>query len=353
MRVVRLLRTPWCPYSLMFAADGERIAVGGGAWYGGGGILLARLGSDETALHPAEARFTVSGVCFSGDDRHLAASTWSSSHHHGPTHLWEVNDLSLRPAATLVHAYSDPIGDPCPTGVLLTGERVIVRNDTSIAADVFALWPPPPELRIAGPQGHPRAHSGIAGVADRVFTGGGGSLALGGWRRDLGRYEAGKAADGLVSAPLAGDGPLEFIPAPSRRITAIATRPGSEGFVTGGLDGEVHRWTRAGAWRSELLLRRGGDPHDRASELAWATYTPHSVVAICALADGERWVSVTAGGELRLWRGDDSLGAWFLPERGSPRALAAHPARPVVAVGIKQQHHADRRAATVLLVDLA
>ncbi|MCY0991835.1 hypothetical protein OV203_32150 [Nannocystis sp. ILAH1] len=75
----------------MSAADGERIAVGGGAWYGGGGILLARLSSDEVALHPVQEsgrRFTVSGVCFSGDDRHLAASTWSASHHHGPTYLF-------------------------------------------------------------------------------------------------------------------------------------------------------------------------------------------------------------------------------------------------------------------------
>jgi hypothetical protein len=77
------------------------------------------------------------------------------------------------------------------------------------------------------------------------------------------------------------------------------------------------------------------------------------VVAICALAGGERWVSVTAGGELRLWRGDRTIDAWFLPERGSPRALAAHPTEPLVAVGIKQQHHQQPTASTVILAELA
>lgn len=361
MRVVQLLRTPWSPYSAMFAADGARIAVGGGTWYGAGGVLLARLGADEVELCPtktfadfkARGAPTVSGICFSADDRHLIASTWSSSHHHGPALLCEVSGLRLRPVGMLVHAFSDPLGDPCPTGVFLTDEHIIVRNDTSMPADVFAVWPHPAHMQIAGMLDHTRTHSGIVVIRGRMITGGGGSLTLGGWRCDIGRYERGKAADGLISAPLTGDGPLEIIPVPScRRITAIATRPDDDGFLTGGLDGELHRWTWADGWRCSLLLRQGGVPPAPPEGLTWATYTQHSVVAICALADGERWVSVTAGGELRLWRRDETIGAWFLPEQGSPRALAAHPSEPLVAVGIKQQHNHSGPESTVIIIDL-
>src|SRR4051812_24633453 len=100
MRVVRTITTPWAPYSVMFSRDGTRLAVGGGSWYGEGAILLVDLLSQESrpspcAGPPAPGRplgpFTVSGVCFSPDDRHLAASTWASGQHAGPSLLFEVD----------------------------------------------------------------------------------------------------------------------------------------------------------------------------------------------------------------------------------------------------------------------
>jgi hypothetical protein len=47
--------------------------------------------------------------------------------------------------------------------------------------------------------------------------------------------------------------------------------------------------------------------------LVWSTYTANSVVGICTLCDGERWVSVTAGGEVGLWRGSEPVGCWNHP----------------------------------------
>jgi hypothetical protein len=36
----------------MFSRDGTRLAIGGGSWYGFGGILLVDLASGDTRLFP-------------------------------------------------------------------------------------------------------------------------------------------------------------------------------------------------------------------------------------------------------------------------------------------------------------
>src|SRR5262245_47456811 len=105
MRVLHTVVTPWAPYSVMFSHDGTRLAIGGGSWYGDGGILLFNLSTGESQLFSGE-RFpgtpgqradapTVSGICFSPDDHHLVASTWTSSQRMGPTVVFEVSGLHL------------------------------------------------------------------------------------------------------------------------------------------------------------------------------------------------------------------------------------------------------------------
>ena len=56
MRVVRTLRTPWAPYSVMFSRDGTRLAVGGGSWYGNGVILLLTSAGPWRFPPPAQVR---------------------------------------------------------------------------------------------------------------------------------------------------------------------------------------------------------------------------------------------------------------------------------------------------------
>jgi hypothetical protein len=89
-----------------------------------------------------------------------------------------------------------------------------------------------------------------------VITSGGGS-GLSEWRIDLGSRESGKAADGLVSAPLDGRGPLQILSLRScRRVTAIGARPDGEGFVTGGLDGELDAWSWTERWEHDRVRAR-------------------------------------------------------------------------------------------------
>ena len=97
MQVLSTISTPWAPYSVMFSHDGSRIGIGGGTWYGDGGIMLASLSTGETELFrcadlPRTAREWIpaaSGVCFSADDGLLAVSTRSARLHYSPTFLFK------------------------------------------------------------------------------------------------------------------------------------------------------------------------------------------------------------------------------------------------------------------------
>jgi len=138
-----------------------------------------------------------------------------------------------------------------------------------------------------------------------------------------------------------------------RRITSIAAKPTSDGFVTGGLDGELDSWS----WqRRSCQERLRGATNERTAHfpgIAWATYNPNSIVGICFLCDRQRWVTVSAGGKVGLWKGGALVRSWDLPQGGSPRSLAAHPTEPWIAVGVKNGGFARPESVVVVAeVDL-
>jgi hypothetical protein len=165
----------------MFSHDGTRLAVGGGSWYGDGGILLLSLSSGQTELFPCVdlpspdqhwSAPTVSGVCFSADDRHLAASAWSSGHSIGPTLLFEVSGVRLTHQATLEHPSQDHFRGPCPTGVLFTGSYTITRKYDADVPDVIAVWKTPGRLNVSTDSApHHLTSSRLVVVRGSVITG--------------------------------------------------------------------------------------------------------------------------------------------------------------------------------------
>jgi len=186
MRVVGTITTPWAPYSVMFSRDGTRLAIGGGSWYGKGGILLVNLITQESTLFPcanipAPGRqlgpFTVSGVCFSPDDGHLAASTWSSRQHAGPSLLFEVNGLGLTLRETLPFPRQRDHRDPTPTGVLLCGKYLITRSHRASVEDVLAVSHPTRALNIDRETApHHLSSSRLIVASQSVITGAGGLI---------------------------------------------------------------------------------------------------------------------------------------------------------------------------------
>lgn len=334
------------PYGLAFSPDGSMLAVGSGGWYGGGGLSLVDVASGKdttlrfvTGPHAdgvpvatfdcGEVPLTVSGVAFDGSGEHLAACTWSSSQHEGPTLLFRVAEGSIEHRSTFVVRERDPIFDRCPTGLCFMDGHLYVRNNARRLEDVLSSFPMPPAVDTNVPTAY-RSHARVARVGRELITGGGGSLKLGGWSIVEGTYESFKATSGMVVGP-----PARGVPAPGARITAVLARPGGM-LITGGLGGEVIAWERDEDWRSVRWLRRE-TKRDAPIGGAWATYRPESVVGLCALEDG-RFFSVDASGEVLEWRDDGIIAKHELPRPGTARCIAVHPQTPrgpLLAVGLK------------------
>ena|SRR5215218_705566 len=345
MRVVKTISTPWAPYSVMFSHDGSRIAIGGGTWYGDGGIILVNLSAGEMELFacsdlprtPEQWNPTVSGTCFSEDDQFLAVSTRSARLQYSPSFLFDVSGLHVVHRDTFIQRYEGNFGSPCSTGVLLYDGYLITRNNATNLAEVIAVWKLPERQGVEWNKATQHlTHSQVAVVRETVITGGGGSL---------------KAADGLVLASLGRNGNRASTARVEscRRITAIVATPSGDGFITGGLDGELDYWTWAAGWNQERLQEATEEKAIIESPgLAWATYTPNSIVGICYLSDANRWVSVDASGELGIWAGGVRQGSWQIPVSGSPRSLAAHPIDDRVAIGVKQGGFTHPRSVVVI-----
>jgi hypothetical protein len=348
MRMLRSIATPWTPYAVLFSRDGTRLAVGGGVFYGNGGILMVDLLSErmelfrsadlpDTSQHGAP---TISGLCFSDDDRYLAASSWRDRQHRAPTYFFEVSGLTLAHRATLWFEDSWI----CPSGVLLSGRYTITRNHRASPRDVLVVRESPRELGIdavAAAQHLASRHLVVSG--NHVITAGRG-LQLNNasshqerWRMLVDFRESDRRVDeGLVSVALQEAVEPQLIPIHAcREVTAIAATPDGQGFLTGGLEGELDRWSWDGRWIQHRLRAFGWDAP--------------SVRGICCLPGRFDWVAVASGGEMDLMSRDTPVASWKLSTAGSPRALAAHPTDYRVAVGLKQGGWADPGGAVDLV----
>jgi len=329
---------PWTPYAVTFSRDGTRLAIGGGVFYGNGGIVIADLTSDRTELFRCDSLPhaagdwvpAVSGLCFSDDDRYLAASSWSGRHHYAPTMLFEVSGLKVTLRSTLEKAILD--FEACPTGVLLSGGFAITRHHGAEPADILVIDEWPHELEITPGISKPYLTSShLAVVQDSAITAGPG-LRLDWNVTGLQRIQAEVAfresgdpvEEGLVAVALQDEVRVpQLIPVKGcREITAIAATPDGLGFLTGGLEGELDRWSWRGRWQQERLRE-------------WTSDSP-SVRGICYISNQRDWVAVSSTGRLDLLAENTPVTYWQLPSPGSPRALASHPSEKWIAIGMKQ-----------------
>ena len=348
--MTQVIETEGTPYTVAFSPDGNRLAIGTGWFYGGGKIILHDLPTGESRtfdLHeltksadvPA-GNASVSCVAFDGSGRFLAASLWGYRHDFAPSYLFSVEDLSLQRMETLIPDHAAPNGTLCSTGICFDRGRIWIRNNTSVLGDVLIDFPAPEDCVTEGLSSH-LTHSRLVAVDGEIITGGGGSNELVEWWAGRGTQEVGKACAGL--AVCAADGTLPgstwVVGAPDcERVTAIIPTPDGNGFVSGGLGGELDLWRKsADEWTPKRIAIGGSKSksHIPDDQIVWATYNPESITGLCYGGDSSRLYSVDAIGEVAEWEDGREARRWRINEAGSARCLAAHPDEPLLAVGVK------------------
>jgi hypothetical protein len=376
--LVRQIETPWSPYAVTFSRDGIRLANGGGSWYGHGGIMVRDSDRERTswldwmnvpavAAHVRRSDLThttsptaipaVSCLCFSDDDRFLAASMWSSRWRYAPTMLFELDEAAFRPRGTFEHQgrATMTVGgqtfsvreDATPTGVLLHRGHLITRQHCTRLEVANALvvdqLPATLDVPSANHLQH-LTHHRLVVVRDTAVTEAGGSYASA--RQPDGTY-APKPSKGLALRDLRiPDSPMTIVPVRDcARVTAIAALPGNDTFVTGGSHGQIDRWSWEGQWRQHRLRPAV------TSKASPAAHGAEQIEAIVTLFDSDTLVAVSAGGELLVLRSNGQLESTSIPVPGSPRSLAAHPSQPRIAVGSKQGD-CGKPKSTVALFDV-
>lgn len=323
------------PYAVTFSPDGRWLVFGSGGFYGGGAITIVDLQTSKRADHRqpklGDAGVpSISGVCFDASASRLALSAWSTSHRYAGVFVASVDGLALGRPMRIGRERMDRF-EGMPTAVAGYPGGLVVRHNTRSLAEVLRAYSVPDW----DPAPHPsRTHRRIASVGRRMFTGGGGSLQIGGWSGRGARFEHHRAGGGLVVGP---DLP-HMVDAPTERVTAIVA-VSDDTLITGGLGGELDVWPVGD--ETEPLAPSMRIEHRRADSQpcagAWATYRQASITGLCALEDG-RWFAVDAGGEVSAWRGDARLARWRILKPGTPRAMAVHPDTPLgplVAVAVK------------------
>lgn len=346
MRIVRTIPTPWTVYGLAFSHDGTRIAIGGGSFWGRGGIRIADLRTGRVGelqceslprLHSIDGELlTISSVCFSADDRYLIALAWSLRHRPGPLCVFEVSETQLRYLDSFeLHGFVELT----PTGLALAEDLAVLRYHDRFRGDRDRLASQQLPRGVVGDRatqhlsGHRVVIQGDRAITGRSNTPGLLSLSL---------------ADGQrTSASRSGsdDNPV---------VTAISMSSSQDELITGSRAGELDAWLWHDGWerrRVRPATNHEGPPP--AGGTPSGLHPPNWIQGICSFPDGAA-AAVSACGELTVWGPHTPITTFQLDEPGSPRALAAHPDGGWLAIGLKQRGLDPRRgyAAAVVIVEV-
>lgn len=351
LAIQRTIPTPWTPYALVFSRDGGRLAIGGGAYNGRGGILLVDHGSGRSKSFshedlPQLGGGSVSGLCFSADERHLVASVCGSGQRGGRVVVFEVDNLALHHGRAIEIDYSDMARFVAlASGVALHDGTALVRNHRSVVSDMILAVPLPDDVDRGPVQ--PFGSQRLLVIGDRVVTGNHGELdapddpdKLAPIRQYAGGRLVVASVDDLASADVVD---VED----SGSITALA-RFGDR-LISGGRRGELDAWSLDGRWQRQRVRGATRQEPPSVADLGFTqTYLVDSIVDVCAIPHRGA-ASVSIGGELCLFDGATALVSHAAPGPGSPRSLAAHPDGNALAVGVKQRGIAAPRSIVVVL----
>ena len=356
MKLLAELEASSTVYSVCFSPTGDCLAWGGGHWYGGGFIGMASLESlpllrprdflagieeDVVAeiraglasalgreLTPSEAHnaawFSVSGVAFDRQGRHLVASAWQACQRYSPAMIFGIDGCAaacpkaLVDEAEWVRAYGGKgILDRPATGVLLHAGQVIIRRESPDPRLVLCV------LRAEGIEtdecGAEHASHGVTGLGSVVLTAA---------SQDTGSELLMKQLD---TADLRGQRTVGV-------VSAIAASAEQQRVLTGSSDGTLSTWLDEGE-------------HLRQVE-TWGGHGSR-VTAACCTADGTgSFVTADDVGNIAVWDGRTSRVQWQVP-LGRVRSLAADPGGRLLAVACKCGAPGDAPYGRIFLYDIS
>lgn len=340
--------TPHPVYGLQWSADGERLALCGGFLYGGGFVGLAdRSGQlltlrDQASLTAEPlldgADVILSSVCIDDRGRWLLAAACSYKWDARGPLLFRIDGdrLELVAAPELTEEEDDDAyHSGHATGAWLHRGRMLVRYRARELAEALLTWPAPEELHADESRAH-LCNARITIADDVVWiaknllhvyssAGTGPPMVPGSDARLI--YNP----HGLASLDLRDPSaslrlqPLDH----DERCTAIVRDRAGARIFTGLADHRIVEWRVVDRERLERtgVWRHGSDARNAP--------VVRGIQALCMLADGETLVSAELGGSIALWRDGEAVGELRLPRPWSPRALAAHPSEPWIAIGCK------------------
>jgi hypothetical protein len=379
-QLVETHATPRSVHAVTWSPDGERLVAGGGCFFGRGFVMCVERGAASLWMDASRDRKSmmssvcISGLVFDASGLHLASSVWAMRHQYAEPQLQRIEGNSLVPVALdpespeRLRQMKDAYVRGTATGVILAGRWMIVRRNSRFHE--FTLWATRlPDGVLGGSGGH-LTSSRLAHVGKTVITAvppspvrrrgtiqmdygtfddvslpdedrvgdGGGVLVSSVEAEGVARLTSRKNPHALSAAearrrwsqlPNRPDDNSEQVvlgvrEPPRGNVTAGCIDASGTRLTTCGSDGSIATW---GITRMDDGTVDFTAPVKRAGHV-WP------IAAVCHLDDGDLVATGDRGGTIRVWEGARLVVEWTV-DRGSIRALAAHPRRRRLAVGFK------------------
>lgn len=394
----QFITTPHAVFCLAFSPDGEQLAAGTGSYYAAGSQLLlyalrtsATEGDTEgTAIALAETQcvaltvqkphlknpqvlaspqgVSATALYFTPDNQQLWIATSASYRNQGPLFCFELNNeaLQLPPPLYLPNVTERPIlPGHYPDGFVHSGQQLFVCGHSMEGHCEGVIYC----LDIASHSAPPSASSKMLQIDGQLITPGQLPLTVEQRRQqDNRRYKFGVsftplplsnakpeqvACDSTEALPLAVSvlNHASHIVGVEYAVLCMAQQPGTDTFITGNSAGQLHHWWFDGQWQYQQITPDTTPVPTTRLLIKDSIFADDCVVAIQYLPQHLGWLSLHANGLLIYWRGKQIVRYDQISLLGTPRCLALHPTKPLLAIGLK--HVSDWKGAGIVLVDIS
>lgn len=386
----QFVATQQAVFCLAFSPDGAQLAAGTGSYYAAGSQLLLYPLCTSAAVHDAETAAVTLGeaqgvaltqqkphaknpqvlaspqglsataVYFTPDNQQLWVATSASYRNTGPLFCFELSNDSLQlpsPLSLPTVAERPILPQQYPDGFVHAGQQLFVCGHSMEGYGEGIIY----RLDIASHSAQPSASPKMLLLNDQLITPGQLPLTVEQRRqRDMRRFKFGVS---FTPLPLAAANPeqlpatISVLPHASHivgveyPVLCMAQQAGTDTFITGNSAGQLHHWWFDGQWQHQQIMPDTMPEPTTRLLIKDSIFADDCIVAIQYLPQHLGWLSLHANGLLIYWRGQHIVRYEQVSLVGTPRCLALHPTKPLLAIGLKQL--SDWKGAGIVLVDIS